>query len=157
MIVMIKVLFVCHGNICRSPMAEYLFKDYVKKKGMADRFWISSCATSGEEIGNPVHFGTRRILNFLGIDCSDKRAVRFTKQDYVVYDYILAMDRSNIRDIFSYGLMDKQNKIFLLLEFAGVYRDIDDPWYSQDFSKAYQDICLGLDGFYNFLLEKKEC
>lgn len=154
---MVKVLFVCHGNICRSPMAEYLFREYVKKKGKASCFRIASCATSGEEIGNPVHIGTRKILNSLGIDCSEKKTVRFTVKDYEAYDYILVMDRYNLRDIRSYIPEDTQHKIHLLMAFAGVSRDIDDPWYSGDFSKAYRDICLGLDGFYNFLLEKKEC
>lgn len=154
---MVKVLFVCHGNICRSPMAEFLFKDYVRKKGKTDCFQIASCATSGEEIGNPVHFGTRKILNSLGIDSSKKRAVRFSVKDYEIYDYILVMDCSNFQDILFYIPEDNLKKIHLLLEFTGVSRDIADPWYSGDFSQTYRDICLGLDGFYNFLLEKKEC
>ena len=96
---MYKILFVCHGNICRSPMAEFVMKDIVAKAGKSDEFVIASCATSTEEIGNPVHHGTRRKLAEVGISCDGKRAVQLTKSDYNKYDYIIAMDEMNIRNI----------------------------------------------------------
>src|SRR5699024_7990825 len=96
---MIKVLFVCHGNICRSPLAEFLFRDFVEKKGVGDQFEIASAATSSEEIGNPVHRGTRRILDGLGISCEGKRARRMTRKDYEDYDYLIGMDQWNINNM----------------------------------------------------------
>jgi protein-tyrosine phosphatase len=145
---MIKVLFVCHGNICRSPMAEYLFKDYVTKKGKSTEFYIESCATSTEEIGNPVHYGTRRVLNSLGIDCSNKRARQIRKDDFNKFDYIIAMDLNNLRWLRGY---QGYEKVKLLLEYAGSYRNIADPWYTGDFNETYDDIMKGLIAFYNFL------
>ena len=150
----IKVLFVCHGNICRSPMAEFLFKDMVKKDGKEKDFYIESCATSSEEIGNPIHYGTKKILNSLGIDSSKKRARRITKNDYLLFDYIILMDEEN-----KYGIKyiipnDPKNKIHMLLEYAGVNRDISDPWYTGDFNKTYKDIMLGLNAFYSYLKEE---
>lgn len=150
---MIKVVFVCHGNICRSPMAEFLFKDYVKKMNCKSRFLISSCATSKEEIGNKVHYKTREILNSLGIDCSNKRAVQICKDDYEKYDFILAMDKNNVYNLKRILGEDKDNKIHLLLEYAGSNSDISDPWYTGDFKKAYEDINLGIKCFFNFLIE----
>ena len=98
---MIKILFICHGNICRSPMAEFLLKDTVRRRGIAEDFYIASAATSSEEIGNPVHRGTRRKLSELGISCSEKRAVRMRADDYRKYDYIIGMDAWNLRNILS--------------------------------------------------------
>ena len=119
---MIKVMFVCHGNICRSPMAEFLFKDMVKKLGIADKFKITSSATSTEEIwngiGNPVHPGTVKKLSSLGISCSDKRAVQITKADYQYYDYIICMDNMNLRNIHRICGEDIDGKIFKMLSFA---------------------------------------
>ncbi len=154
---MIKVLFVCHGNICRSPMAEYLFKEYVKMKKEENQFYIASAATSCEEIGNPVHYGTKNILNSLGIDCSAKRAVRMTKADYEKYDYILAMDMNNIYNIKVIIGEDCQHKVYPLLKFCGLNRDIKDPWYTGNFKETYQDIVMGLEGFYQFLKENNNC
>jgi protein-tyrosine phosphatase len=145
---MIKVLFVCHGNICRSPMAEYLFKDYVTKKGKSTEFYIESCATSTEEIGNPVHYGTRRVLNSLGIDCSNKRARQIRKDDFNKFDYIIAMDLNNLRWLRGY---QGYEKVKLLLEYAGSYRNIADPWYTGDFNETYDDIMKGLKAFYKYL------
>lgn len=147
----INVLFVCHGNICRSPMAEYLFKDMVKKKGHEKDFYIASCATSLEEIGNPIHYGTKRILDSLGIDSSSKRARRITKEDYDLFDYIILMDKENEYSLKYIIKNDPLNKIHMLLEYAGLKRDISDPWYTHDFQKTYQDIMLGLNAFYNAL------
>ena len=144
---MIKILFICHGNICRSPMAEYLFRDLVEKKGLSAEFVISSAATSSEEIGNPVHRGTRQILDELGISCSEKRAVQMTRRDYETYDYLLGMDDWNIRNMERIAGGDPENKIHKLLEFAGKTRDIADPWYTGNFDATYEDVmegCLGL-------------
>ncbi|MBE6137964.1 MAG: low molecular weight phosphotyrosine protein phosphatase [Erysipelotrichaceae bacterium] len=154
---MIRVLFVCHGNICRSPMAEFLFKDYVKRKNKSELFEIASCATSNEEIGNPVHYGTKRILNDLGIDCSSKRARRMTMADYDYYDYIIVMDENNIRNITYIIGNDKYNKLHLLLEYAGLNRGIRDPWYTGNFTETYKDIILGIEGFYKYLEENNKC
>ena len=145
---MIKVLFVCHGNICRSPMAEFLFKDYVEKNGKSSEFSIESCATSTEEIGNSVHYGTRRILNNLGIDCSKKRARQITQKDFEKFDFIIAMDYNNLRWLKGYKGFEK---VKLLLEYAGVNRSISDPWYTGDFNETYDDIMLGIKHFYKYL------
>ena len=145
---MIKVLFVCHGNICRSPMAEFLFKDYVSKMGKSTEFYIESCATSTEEIGNSVHYGTRRILNSLGIDCSNKRARQIRQEDFEKFDYIIAMDLNNLRWLRGYKGYEK---VKLLLEYAGLSRSIADPWYTGDFNETYDDIMKGLKAFYKYL------
>lgn len=147
---MIKVLFVCHGNICRSPMAEFIFKDYLKKKKMDDLFHIESCATSSEEIGNPVHYGTKRILDNLGIDCSSKRARKIKQQDFFDFDYIIAMDKNNLRWLNGYNGIEK---VKLLLEYAGLKRDVRDPWYTGDFEETYEDILLGIESFFKYLKE----
>ena len=152
---MIKVLFICHGNICRSPMAEYLFIDYVNKLGMQNEFIIESRATSTEEIGNGVHYGTKRILNSLGIDCSKKKAQQLTKTDYLNYDYLIGMDDWNIHNILRIVGKDIDNKVFKLLDFTDLKRDIKDPWYTHNFNETYEDIKLGLEGFYNYLLKNK--
>ncbi len=150
---MIKVLFVCHGNICRSPMAEFLFKDYVKKNNVERLFYIESCATSLEEIGNSVHYGTKRILNNLGIDCSKKKARRITQDDFYSFDYIIAMDKNNIRWLSSY---DNNENVKLLLEYAGLNRDVKDPWYTGNFDETYNDIMLGITKFYQYLIDNKK-
>ena len=145
---MIKVLFVCHGNICRSPMAEFLFKDYVAINGKSTEFYIESCATSTEEIGNSVHYGTRRILGNLGIDCSNKRARQIKQYDFNKFDYIIAMDLNNLRWLRGYKGYEK---VKLLLEYAGLNRSIADPWYTGDFNETYDDIMKGLKAFYKYL------
>lgn len=153
---MTKILFICHGNICRSPMAEYLMKDLVKKLGREKEFQIASAATSTEEIGNPVHYGTRNKLRELGIECSEKRAVQVTKKDYMVYQYFLAMDSWNIRNLQRILGGDMEHKVFRLLDFTErVGEDIADPWYTGDFEATYQDIMEGLMGFLQYLDKKK--
>lgn len=148
---MIRVLFVCHGNICRSPMAEFLLKDLVRRRGIADDFFIASAATSTEEIGNPVHRGTRKKLSELGIDCSEKRAVRMRAEDYRKYDYLIGMDVWNRRNILSMVRQDPENKVHLLLDFSAHPRDIADPWYTGNFETTYSDIMEGLDGLLKYL------
>ena len=150
---MINVLFVCHGNICRSPMAEFLFKKYVKDKKIDNLLHIESRATSYEEIGNDIYPPVKRLLDNLNIDYSGKVAIHLEYADYLKYDYIIGMDSYNIKNIVRITKDDK--KVYKLLDFAGVNRDISDPWYTRDFKKTYDDIMIGLDGFYNYLLENK--
>ncbi len=143
---MISILFICHGNICRSPMAEFVFKDMVKKSGRGDEFYVASAATSYEEIGSPVHRGTAKILNGLGISCRDKRAVHLEKSDYLKYDYLICMDSANVRNTLRIVGDDKDGKIYKLLEFADSDRDVADPWYTGDFDVTYNDILAGCKG-----------
>lgn len=140
---MIKILFVCHGNICRSPMAEFVCKDMVEKNGKSSDFYISSAATSREEIGNPVYPPTRRILEKHGISCKGKFAVQVTKEDYQKYDYIVCMDKNNLRNIKYIIPEDKDNKISLLMDFTGISRDVADPWYTGDFEATERDVIAG--------------
>lgn len=142
-----KILFICHGNICRSPMAEFLLKDIVNKRGLADAFEIASAATSREEIGNPVHYGTRNKLAQLGISVAGKHAVQVTKHDYEHYDLLLVMDSNNIRNLRRVIGEDTQNKVHLLLDYTERKGEsIADPWYTGDFDVTYNDIMEGLAG-----------
>lgn len=140
---MTKILFVCLGNICRSPMAEFVFKDMVKKQGKLDEFLIESAATSSEEEGNPVHYGTRKKLAEVGISTEGKYARKLKKSDYEKYDYIIGMEDYNIREILKIVGKDEQNKIYKLLDFTNNPRDIADPWYTHNFDSTYNDICEG--------------
>lgn len=151
---MYRILFVCHGNICRSPMAEFVMKDIVKKAGRSDEFYIASCATSTEEIGNPVHHGTRRKLAEVGISCDGKRAVQLTKSDYNKYDYIIAMDEMNIRNIMRIIKSDPECKVSLLLSHAGMSGSIADPWYTGNFDDTYRDVLLGCKALFNEIISK---
>lgn len=153
---MIKVMFVCHGNICRSPMAEFVFKDMVEKKGMGDKFFIASAATSTEEIGNPVHRGTRQKLNGLGISTDGKYAIQLAKHDYDKYDYILGMDSMNIRNIMRIIGRDSEGKVARLLDFSNNPRDIADPWYTGNFDITYDDILEGCNAFLSQLEKEKK-
>ena len=148
---MIKVLFVCLGNICRSPMAEFLFKDMVNKKGLQDEFIIESAGTSNEEEGNLVHYGTKNKLAEVGIKAEGKFARQLKKEDYKKFDYIIAMEQRNIRDIYRIVGEDKDNKIYRLLDFSNSPRDISDPWYTHNFEITYNDIMEGLEAFLDFL------
>ncbi len=142
-----KILFICHGNICRSPMAEFLLKDIVNKRGLADAFEIASAATSREEIGNPVHYGTRNKLAQFGISVAGKHAVQVTKRDYEHYDLLLVMDSNNIRNLRRVLGEDTQNKVHLLLDYTERKGEsIADPWYTGDFDVTYDDIMEGLAG-----------
>ena len=152
---MIKVLFICHGNICRSPMAEFILKDMVAKRGMADDFYIESCATSTEEIwngvGNPVYPPAKRELAKHGISCEGKRARQVTKSDYDRFDYLICMDNNNMRNIKWIIPSDPHNKISKLMRFAGSNADVADPWYTGDFEITYKDIVEGCEGFLRLL------
>ena len=142
-----KILFICHGNICRSPMAEFLLKDIVNKRGLADAFEIASAATSREEIGNPVHYGTRTKLAQFGISVAGKHAVQVTRRDYEHYDLLLVMDSNNIRNLRRVIGEDTQNKVHLPLDHTERKGEsIADPWYTGDFDVTYNDIMEGLAG-----------
>lgn len=153
---MIKVLFICHGNICRSPMAEFIMKSKVKKLGLEDSFEIASAATSSEEIwngvGNPVYPPAKDELGKHGITCSGKRARQMVKSDYDEYDYLIGMDDANIRDM--KNLFGDGDKIFKLLSFTGSENSVSDPWYTGRFDTAYYDINRGVDGFLNYLEDR---
>ena len=143
----IKILFICHGNICRSPMAEFLLKDIVRKRGLEDAFEIASAATSREEIGNPVHYGTRNKLAQFGISVAGKHAVQVTKRDYEHYDLLLVMDSNNIRNLRRVIGEDTQCKVHLLLDYTERKgKSIADPWYTGNFDVTYNDIMEGLAG-----------
>lgn len=144
---MIKVLFICHGNICRSTMAQYVLQDMVEKRNIAHDFYIDSAATSTEEIGNKVHYGTRKKLAEQGIYCGDHRARRVTKQDYDRFDYLIGMDTANIRNTLRIVGEDKEHKVRKLLEFADESGDIADPWYTGNFDITYDDVVRGCKGF----------
>ncbi len=152
---MIKVLFVCHGNICRSPMSEYIFRDMVTKRGIANKFYIASAATSHEEIGNPVYPPAKRILREHGISCDGKYAVQMTRADYDKYDYILAAEDYNIRNIMRIIREDPHQKVCRLLDFSDHPRNIADPWYTGDFETTYADIVEGCESFLRYL-EKQQ-
>lgn len=144
---MIKVLFICHGNICRSPMAEFVFKDMVKKAGRDQEFYIDSAATSTEEIGNSMHYGTRTKLRQMGIPFTDHRARQITIDDYEDYDYLICMDRFNMSNMKRILGEDTDKKMYSLLEFAGLNRDIADPWYTGNFDETYEDVVKGCTAF----------
>lgn len=148
---MIKILFVCHGNICRSPMAEFVMKDLVEKNGVSEEFEIASAATSTEEIGNPVYPPAKRKLNEHGISCEGKTARQMTKEDYTYYDYIIAMDRINIRNMTKFAGNDPDNKISLLMDFTSHLKDVADPWYTGDFETTWNDVYEGCVGILNRL------
>lgn len=149
---MIRIMFVCHGNICRSPMAEFVFKDMLKKQGLSEQFQVVSCATSTEEIGNPVHHGTRRKLAQYGISADGKCAVQLKKADYQKYDYILGMDSYNIRNIMRIIGQDTEGKVACLLDFTDTPKDIADPWYTGNFDETYNDVNKGCEALLKHIL-----
>lgn len=151
---MIKVQFVCYGNICRSPMAEFMFKRLVEEKGHADDFIISSTATSYEEIGNPVYPPARKMLAYHGISCEGKTAAHFEKEDYENNDYILCMDSYNLRNLKRMTGGDPYGKISKVLDYTKRGGDISDPWYTRDFNRTYEDLEEGLEAFYNAIKDK---
>ncbi|MDO4689984.1 MAG: low molecular weight protein-tyrosine-phosphatase [Fusobacterium sp.] len=149
---MIRVLFVCHGNICRSTMAESVFTHMIKKRGLENEFIIFSAGTSREEIGNPPHYGTVKKLKELNIQVVPHRATQMTKKDLEDYDYIIGMDEANIRNIEKI-VGTKSEKIKKLLSFSGLKDDIADPWYTGNFDRTYEDIEKGLNDFLKEILK----
>ena len=145
-----KILFVCHGNICRSTMAEYVMKDLVQKAELEQEFYIDSAATSREEIGNGVHHGTRRKLAQMGVACGEHRARQVTWEDYETFDLIIGMDGANLRNLNRRLKNDPEGKISLLLDYTDRPGDIADPWYTGNFDETWEDVLEGCRG----LLEK---
>lgn len=148
---MIKIMFVCLGNICRSPMAEFVFKDLVQKEKLESKFIINSAATSNEERGNPVHPGTQKKLQQHGISSAGKTAIQLTKDDYENYDYIIAMEKANLWGIRCIVGNDDKHKVSRLLDFSNNPRDIADPWYTGNFDQTYIDIYEGCTSLLMYL------
>ena len=145
-----NILFVCHGNICRSPMAEFVMKDAVEKAGRSAEFYIESAAVSSEEIGNPVYPPARRLLAAHGIDCTGKTARRIRPEDYEKFDLIIGMDNSNMVRLRRFFPEDPDGKIVRLLDLTDAPGEVDDPWYSGDFEQTYREVLSGVEA----LLEK---
>lgn len=150
-----RIMFVCHGNICRSTMAECVMKYLVAQRGVAEEFFITSSATSTEEIGNPIHHGTCRKLNEVGIPLCHHRAVQLRRADYNCYDLILGMDSANIRNILHIVGADPQGKVKRLLNFGSSPRDIADPWYTGNFDATYEDIVEGCEALLEVICKKR--
>ena len=151
---MIKVLFICHGNICRSPMAEFIMKYLVDQRGLSSEFYIASAATSTEEIGSRVHHGTAAILDRFGIDYSQKRARQMTKKDYQDYDMLIGMDDWNMRNMNRIAGGDPEGKLHLLMDFTDRPGEVADPWYTRNFEVTYRDVMDGCEGLLNYLEEQ---
>ena len=152
---MVKILFVCHGNICRSPMAEFVMKDLVKKAGLGKEFEIASAATSTEEIGNPVYPPARRKLSENGISCTGKTARQLQKSDYARYDYLVGMDSANLRNMHRICGGDPAGKISLLLDWTARPGSVADPWYTGDFEATWQDVQEGCQGLLAAISDKR--
>ena len=140
---MIKILFICHGNICRSPMAEFVMKDLVRKAGLEDRFLIASKAARRDELGNDTHYGTKAKLRQMGVPFAKRRATLLDRSDYDAYDYLIGMDEENMRDMLRLFGGDPNGKIYKLLRFADEDRDVADPWYTGNFDETYEDVLKG--------------
>ena len=156
---MIKILFICHGNICRSPMAEFVMKDIVAKNGMADDFHIESAATTTDEIyrgvGNPIYPPARDTLLRHGINPGEKRARQMRKEDYVKYDFLIGMDEENLEDMKWFFSDDPDGKISLLLDHTGSPRDVADPWYTRNFDVTYNDVVVGCTALFEEITKRK--
>ena len=152
---MTKILFICHGNICRSPMAEFVMKDLVKRAGLESQFYIESAAASTEEIGNPVYPPARRKLAEHGIGCGGKTARQLRNEDCARFDLLIGMDKANLRNMYRICGGDYDEKMHLLMEFAGrPDAEVADPWYTGDFEATWQDVLAGCQGLLNVLQKK---
>ena len=149
---MIKILFVCHGNICRSPMAEFVMKTLVKQAGLEAQFQIASAATSTEEIGNPVYPPARRKLAEHGIGCAGKTARQMTRADYQAYDLLIGMDHANLRNMTRICGGDPEGKLRLLLDYTDRPGEVADPWYTGNFEQTWQDVTAGCRGLLESLV-----
>ena len=144
----------CHGNICRSTMAEFVMKDMIYKSGLSDKYYIESAATSREEIGNDTHPGTKRKLTEAGIPFTKRKARQVTKKDYDEFDYLVIMDQNNLRNLNRIIGSDPDGKVHKLLDFAGKDRDIADPWYTGNFDDTYADVVEGCEALIKYLQSK---
>ena len=151
---MTRILFICLGNICRSPMAEFVMKDMVRKAGLENQFHIAAAATSGEELGNPVYPPARRKLAEHGIDCSGKTARRLRKSDYTQYDLLIGMDQANLRNMHRMCGGDPEGKLHLLLDFTNRPGNVADPWYTGDFEATWRDVTQGCQGLLQELAQE---
>ncbi|MBO5558648.1 low molecular weight protein-tyrosine-phosphatase [Ruminococcus sp.] len=151
-----KIMFICHGNICRSPMAEFVMKDLVKKAGLEDEFVIASSAVSAEELGNHVYPPAKKVLEEHGISVGNKHAELLTRRDYDLYDLLIAMDTSNLRNIDRIIRSDPEDKVHLLMSYAGKSASVADPWYTGDFETAYNDIREGCEGLLRSLTQGRK-
>ena len=152
---MIKILFVCHGNICRSPMAEFVMKDMVKKAGIADHFSISSVAARSDELGNDMYPPVKKLLSAKHISFAPRAARLFTAADYENNDFIVVMDKENENDLMRYTGNDREKKVSLLLSWCGEMRSVADPWYTDDYETAYRDIRNGCSALFSKLTREK--
>lgn len=153
---MTKILFVCHGNICRSTMAEFVFKHLLRQRSLEKKFYIDSAATSTEELGNPVHPGTRRKLAQVGIPCGDHRARQLRREEYGRFDLFIGMDNANLRNMDRILGGDPEGKIHALLDYAGRSGEsIADPWYTDNFDETYADVLAGCQGLLEHLLTNR--
>ena len=152
----IRVLFICHGNICRSPMAEFILRDIVQRRGLSERFYIESAATSTEEIGNPIYMPARRELARHGLSCDGKTARQVRQRDYQNFDYLLCAEQYNIRNLRWIIPRDPEHKLLRMLEYSDNPRDISDPWYTGNFTLAYSDIVEACESFLRHLEESGE-
>ncbi|MBQ7325948.1 MAG: low molecular weight phosphotyrosine protein phosphatase [Clostridia bacterium] len=150
---MTKIMFVCHGNICRSPMAEFVFLDMIKRRGLSDRITAASSATSTEEIGNDVHRGTRAILTKYGIPFTHREAIQLTRADYAKYDLFIGMDSYNVCNMLRIFGSDPENKVVKLLDLTDRGGDVADPWYTGNFEITYRDVCDGCEALISRLTE----
>lgn len=148
---MTRVLFICLGNICRSPMAEFVFRNLLEGEGLSHTFQVASAGTSAEELGNPVHRGTVRILERAGISCEGKQAMQLKKQDYARYDHLVCMERRNLQSALRILGSDPEGKLSCLLDYTETPGDISDPWYTGDFEATYADVLAGCKGLLKHL------
>ena len=149
---MIRILFICHGNICRSPMAEYVWNHMLRERGLSHRFFAASAATSTEEIGNPAHPGTLRKLRACGVPTPARRAVLLQPEDALAYDWLIGMDSNNVKNILRTVGGEFSHKVCRLLDFTKTPGSIADPWYTGDFDATYRDVCRGCEALLNRLL-----